>query len=642
MAWFGGILRVRTPPAGRSRWPLWLGAILVLTFVVYLPSLDNGFINWDDNSYVTENPAIAQPSLHDLTVPVGGNYHPLTMVSLMLNYRLSGLNPASYHWLNLLIHLANTALVFVFIRRLSGGRFWTTIASSLFFGIHPTHVESVAWVSERKDVLYAFFYLTSLILYLRYLDSGRVRWLILTPFAFLLSLASKPAAVVLPLSLLAVDYFRRRPWSLSLALEKAPFFAISIAAGLLTIHAQHLAGATSASELYSPFKKMLFASYATAMYVVKLFLPVHLSAIYPYPRYTLTTLGPKFYIALAALAILLPAILYFCRHVRVVLFGLAFFFINIVLVLQLFTVGTSVMADRYTYLPYIGLIFALAWWLDESPGPKLARLPVRPLVAGGLLLLFPFSLVQTWKRCDVWQDPETFWNDTIQKYPRQIVDAYNNRANYYYRSAKRVDDALADYDQALALNPRVPRTWMNKGMVLAEQNRNDSALVCFDHVLELQPEHTDALNNRGGIKFRKGDLTGAVDDFSRAIELKPDFWYAYTNRGLAYFHLGEYEKSIADWRRATELQPNNPTTYQTFGSIGEALLQLNRPREAVAEYDKAIRSAPPGDERLAAYYLNRSNARWALNDRGEALRDALEAQRLGAKVDPAYLRRLGK
>ena len=162
----------RASPAGG--WLLWLGAILVLTFVAYFPSLGNGFINWDDNWYVTSNSLMTNPTLHGiLTTNLGGNYHPLTMASLVMNYKISGMNAGSYHWLNLLLHLANTALVFFFIRRLSGGRLWTSVATALFFGIHPTHVESVAWISERKDVLYAFFYLIALLTYLTYLETTR-------------------------------------------------------------------------------------------------------------------------------------------------------------------------------------------------------------------------------------------------------------------------------------------------------------------------------------------------------------------------------------------------------------------------------------------------------------------------------------
>src|SRR5258706_9560495 len=266
----------------RGRWGLALLGILVLTFAAYIHSLGNGYVNWDDNYYVTLNPLVSHPTLGGiLTTQVAANWHPLTIASLALNYRISGLHPASYHWLNLLLHLANTALVFLFIRKLTGGRVWTTVITALFFGIHPMHVESVAWIAERKDVLYAFFYLLALITYLRYLDNRRLVTLLATLLAFVCSVASKPAAVVLPLSLLAIDYFRRRPIHLAAWLEKVPFFAVSIAGGLLTIQAHRSAGAIADPHVWTPIQRLLFASYATVMYGVKLFLPVSLSVVYP-------------------------------------------------------------------------------------------------------------------------------------------------------------------------------------------------------------------------------------------------------------------------------------------------------------------------------------------------------------------------
>ena len=617
--------------------------MLVLTFCVYLPSLDNEFTNWDDEYYVTENPLLANPTLGALlTANLGGNYHPLTMATLALNYRISGLNPASYHWFNLILHLANTALVFFFIRKLSGGRFWTTVGTALFFGIHPMHVESVAWISERKDVLYAFLYLIGLIAYLRYLVQRRPAWLVATFLAFVLSVASKPAAVVFPLTLLAIDYFRRRPWTPAVALEKAPFFAASLAGGLLTLVAQRFVGAVASPHVWSPFQKLLFASYGTVMYVVKLFVPVGLSAIYPYPNPNATpsAIGPEFYVALGALAILLPAIVYLCRRVPVVLFGIGFFFINLVLVLQFFTVGQAVMADRYTYLPYIGLFFALTWWLDEGPGTVPGRLPLRPAIAGGLLLLLPFSLVQTWRRCDVWQNSGTLWNDTIRKYPSQIANAYNNRGCYSLDKGNP-DAGLADFDRALAIDSTFGRAWLNKGTVFAERSVNDSALVCFERAVALMPKSYEALNNRGAIKVRFRDLAGAVEDCSRAIAVNPSFRGAYTNRAYAYSLLGEFERSIADRRRAIELDPRNPTNYLQWASIGSTLQQLGRHREAITQYGEAIRTAPPGDRRLGDYYLRRSRSWLATGDRNRALGDAREAARLGAKVDSTYLRQLG-
>jgi len=627
------------PSSGAHHSLLWLGAVLLLTFVAYWPSLSNGFINWDDNWYVTENSLMTNPTLHGiLTTNVGGNYHPLTMASLVLNYKISGMDAGSYHWLNLLLHLANTALVFLFVRMLSGGRLWTSVVTALFFGIHPMHVESVAWVTERKDVLFAFFYLLALITYVRYLDTKRWSWLLGTWIAFVLSCASKPAAVVLPLTLLAIDWFRRRPWRSGVWVEKIPFFAVSILAGLLTVKAQQTVGATAASALWSLPQRVLFACYGTVMYVVKLFVPFHLSAVYPLPSTAATRLRPEFYLAAGVLAVVLPALLYLCRRVRPVVFGIAFFFINIVLVLQVLTVGAALMAERYTYLPYIGILFALAWWLDEPAGNT--RIPVKPIVAGIFLLLLPISLVQTWNRCRVWKDPETFWNDTIQKFPKQIVDAYYNRGNHYMRTG-RLPQSLADFDQAVALNPGIQRIWYNRGLVLAEMNQNDSALVSFEHSLRIEPKNVDALNNRGAMKYRLGKLADAASDFTRAIELNPRYRDAYSNRAFAYYDMKEYEKAAADRKKAIEVAPGNPANDEEYFWLGVSLQRLNRQQEAAEALTEAIRTARPGSARLGRYHLSRAYSREALHDRAGAVSDVHEAQRLGEKVDPAFLRAIG-
>src|SRR6266850_4367962 len=626
-------------PRAREIWLLCLGAILLITFLIYQPSLDNDFTGWDDSYYASQNAIVTHPSLKTLlTEPLVGNYHPLTMASLTLNYAISGARPAPFHWLNLILHLANTALVFFFVRKLTGGRLWTTVVTALFFEIHPMHVESVAWIAERKDVLYAFFYLLALLAYLRYLDRSRWTWLLATWLAFVLSVASKPAAVVLPITLLAIDYFRRRPFHLRLILEKVPFLLVSVAGGLLTLHAQKSTGAMVAPHQWTMFERILFASYGLAMYVVKLFVPLGLSAIYPYP--TVAGVPPGYYAAFLAVVILLPTILILFRRDRAVLFGIAFFFINVALVLQFITVGQAVMADRYTYLPYIGLFFALSWWLDERPGTKVAGISLRANLAALFLALMVVSLIQTWKRCDVWQDAGALWNDTIRNYPNQIFDAYNNRGVYLI-AQNRYEEALADLNHALALNPRVARAWVNKGSVYAETNRNDSAYVCFERAIEIKPDYPEALANRGGIRSRRGDLVGAVEDCTKAIQLNPTFRGAYMNRASTYFKMGEFEKAVEDRRRVIELDPRNPENYIQMGSIALALAQLDRTRDAIAAYDEAIRTAPPEDrQRLAGYHLRRSQTWWRLKERERALIDAQAAKRLGADVDSAYIREL--
>ena len=634
------LIAAKRPPARAEL--LWLSGILLLTFAAYIPSLNNGFTNWDDPLFVLDNPLLANPNaMAVLTTPIANNYHPLTIWSLALNYRLAGLNPVSYHWLNLLLHLANTGLVFVFIRQLTRGRLWATVVTSLLFGIHPMHVESVAWIAERKDVLYALFYLLGLVAYLRYIDGRGLGWLGATLLAFVLSAASKPAAVVFPLTLFAIDFYRRRPFRWHIVLEKVPFLALSLLDGVLTLHSQQATGAIDLQRWGPSFQKVLFASYGTMMYAVKLFVPVHLSAIYPYPRDS-ERLAPEFYLAFALALIALPTIIYLCRRSRPALFGMAFFFINIVLVLQLFTVGQAVMADRYAYLPYIGLFFAFAWWLDERPTPSSIGRTLRLALIGSLALLVPFSLYQTWKRCEVWKSSETLWSDTIQRYPHRIVDAYYNRGLFYlYQNGARLGAALADFDQAIALNPRAAKAWLNKGIVLSERNQVDSAFVCVDRALQIQPDLFAAWSERGRLKARRGDLAGAVADFSRSIAINPRYREAYRNRALVYTMTEEYEKSIRDSRRVIELDPKSPDNYVQIGSIGVALEHLNRYTEAVAELDGAIRLAPHGNWRLGVYFLYRSYAKWALGEQAGALDDAREALRLGAKIEPAYLHEIG-
>ena len=621
---------------------LWLLAILALTFLAYLPSLRNGFTNWDDPLYLNENPFLRESTVGAvLTTPVASNWHPLTIWSFALNYKLFGLNPASYHWINLLLHLANTALVFVFVRRLAKDRFWTIVLTSLFFGIHPMHVESVAWIAERKDVLYTLFYLLGLLAYLRYLDTRRWAWLGGAFAAFVLSVAAKPAAIVFPLTLVAIDYLRRRPLDVRALLEKAPFVAVSIAGAILTLQAQEGTGAINREELGPLVPRILVASFGLMMYVVKLLVPTNLSAFYPYPKNPATNLGPEFTLAFVVVVVLLPAAIYFFRKNRAVTFGLAFFLINIVLVLQFYSVGHAVMADRYTYLPYVGLFLVLAWSLDERPAARSSGFLAKRVLAGVLLLLVPVSLYQTWTRCGVWQNSGTLWNDVIRQYPGRIVDAHNNRGRYFYQEEGRLDVALADFDQAIALDPRIAQIWLDKGIVLARMGRPDSALACFDEAVRIKPDFVPAWNNRGGMKLQKGDPAGAIADISEAIRLDPTFRDAYANRAIAYSMAPDHERSIADNRRVIELDPQNPGNYLHLGAIAAALEELGRHREAIAACDETIRLAPAAESRRGPYYLVRSRAWSALGDRAQALRDAEEARRLGMVVDPEYLKTIG-
>jgi tetratricopeptide (TPR) repeat protein len=349
----------------------------------------------------------------------------------------------------------------------------------------------------------------------------------------------------------------------------------------------------------------LLGCYGLVTYVVKFFVPVRLSALDPFPNVEGRGLGPEFLLALAAVAVLLPAAVILFRKNRAVLFGLAFFVINIVLVLQFFAVGGALMADRYTYLPYVGLLFAFTSPLDARPGAGSRELLPKRLVAGCCALMLPAFLFLAWKRCDVWKDSMTLWEDVVRK------------------------------------RPEGARGWNYRGVTWNEQSRFDRAYEDFDRAVKLKPLFAEARNNRGAIELRRGDLQGALADFSLAVQQNARYRDAYTNRALAYSMLGDHEKSIADTRRAIELDPKNGSNFMQYGYIGDEYQALQRHQEAIAGYSEAIRTAPSGDAHVGGYYLSRSRSWAALGDRDRALSDAREAVRLGASVDSTYLTKIG-
>lgn len=551
--------RRRSPaaPSGTNARTLLL-AVLAVTFVVYLPSLDNEFTNWDDTIYVTQNRLVAHPDLRALlTTPVNGAYHPLTMMSFALDYQLFLLRPGFFHGVNLLLHLVNTALTFLFIRRLLGGGLWAPAVTALLFGIHPMHVESVAWIAGRKDVLYALFYLLGLLAYLRYLDARRPLWWGLTFAAFVLSAASKPAAAVFPLTLVAIDWYRGRTLDLRAFVEKVPHVAVAVLTGVLNIQAQKSAGAVTDVALWEPIERVFLASRALVLYVQKLFAPVGLSAIHPMPD-PAAKLGPEFWISAAVLLVAVPFVVILARRNRAVVFGILFFLVNIVLVLHIVPFGISLIADRFTYLPYIGLFFALSRWMDDGPKPSTAGSPWRTVAAGVLTLLIPASLFLTWKRCDVWQSSETLWNDVIRRYPISV--AYYHRGHHHHYVSGMAQAALADYDRALSLHPGNPHVWTEKGTLLSELGRMDEAYAALDRAIALDPRAAKALSRRGILKGQRGDLEGAIADFTRAIEADPLYREPRQSRAVAYTMLGRHDLAVADSRRAVELEPDNPRT----------------------------------------------------------------------------------
>ena len=391
--------------------PSWIiPSILIITFLAYIPVLNAGFVSWDDGEYVYENPFFKANDLSSLLAePMQGNFHPLTMLSLYFNYLISGFDAWSYHLLNVIFHLLNCFLVFRLAMLLSNGKTIVAFVTAILFGIHPVHVESVAWVAERKDVLYTVFFLAALISYFKYAKTNSRKHYLFSVLLFVLSLLSKPSAVIFPLVLFCTDLLLKRELNKKLILEKIPFGILALIMGIVTYYAQHEAGSFGKIH-FDLITKVLYGFYGIMMYIIKLFIPANLAVFYPYPPINVR-LPAEYYIAPVFFAILAFVFFYSLKRNRVIAFGILFYIINLLLVLQFLPVGSAVIAERYTYIPYMGLFFILGWLIDRSARGKISK---ASLFISPVVLLFS---ILTWRQASTWHDSASLWDNAIKNRP---------------------------------------------------------------------------------------------------------------------------------------------------------------------------------------------------------------------------------
>ena len=586
--------------------------LLLITLLAFSPSFQNEFVNWDDNYYITENPYVQDFSPTNIkkmfTSFMVGNYHPLTMLSLSFNHAVSGNHPFSYQLVNILLHLLNVFLVFYFIQLMSKGKTWIALVTAFFFAIHPLHVESVSWISGRKDVLYTAFFLGALIAYYRYLQSKKSTLLIAVVFWFLLSALSKPSAIVLPVVLLLLDYWYGREWEIKWLIEKIPAFIIAILFGILTLKAQQTA--IEAFD-YSIIEKTMFGAYALLLYFIKAFVPFSLSCFHPYPLTTTASSLPLIYKIAPLLVIALLGLLFYTgRKSKVIVFGLLFFLINIVLVLQFITVSQTIIAERYTYLPYVGLYFILAYGLyflmaDKKWNFRFVSLFV--LLAG---LLFTYM---TFQQCRVWKDSKTLWTKAIETYPKTAAQAYYNRGLIYLEEQK-LPQALSDFSKAINIKPDYVLAYNGRANVYQRGNDFLKAYKDYSSALQQGKNEYITLNNRGKLHFAAGKHQEALQDFSAAIKVKPAAANSYNNRGNVYFKRQEYDKAIEAYQKALSIQAHN---FLAQANLGAAYLQQQKYEPALAHLNRAIELNP----NYGQAYINRANLYTQQKKYKEALQD---------------------
>jgi protein O-mannosyl-transferase len=598
----------------------------LMAFLAYIPSLKNGFINWDDNLYVYENPDIHALNFgflrHVFTSYTAFNWHPLTIISYALDYRLMGLDPTVYHLTNIIFHSFNTFLIALLAFKLceSAAPDWAiesprpdgatpalvvSFITALLFGLHPQHVESVTWVSERKDVLYSFFFILSTLSYLKYSSQRRYGSYILALLFFALSIMSKPMAVSLPIVLLIIDYYplnrfagsRNNIWSAGrLLLEKVPFFVLSALSSILTMNAQK--SSLASIVVVGLMTRLSVAVRGYMFYLYKMVISAKLAPIYPYPEHvvlvSLEYMGSFILFAGISLFALLVS-----RKYKIFIAVWAYYLITLLPVIGIIQVGAQSAADRYTYLPSVGPFMlagvGIAYLMeksDASNGIRKMLAPVVVSVAGIGLTIFSY---QTLRQQTFWKDSLTLWNYELKEFPR-AYPAYHDRG-VIYMYLHEYTMALDDLNKAIEINPNASfLSFYTRGTVYHMKGDDLLAVKDFRVAAAIDPRSSKLHNDLGISYGNLGRYEEAVKEFDRAVELDSKFGEAFNNRGYTFLKIGKYDRAIEDLRKALELEPGNASV---CNSLGSAYAKVGDAKQSKFYFEKASRASKEGPQTVA-------------------------------------------
>lgn len=615
-----------TPPklfadGGKLSVPSWaITVVLVFTFLLYSRALFNNFVYLDDDQYILTNPFLRDFSFKGVWAIFSSfyfsNYHPLTTLTFFFEYSLFGTNPFPYHLFNLLLHLLNIWLVYKLVEKLSGTRICALVAA-LLFGIHPMHVESVAWISERKDVLYACFYLSSLMVYLRYLETGhRIKFYLGSLSLFLFSLLSKSAAVTLPVLLVAIDIYKDRKINIKSILEKIPFFILSLVFGILTILSQKSGGAINDfSSAYDILDRFFIIVYSIAFYVVKLIAPVNLSAMYYYPISDGGALPLQYYFSLPFILVIGWLLFKTKSFRKEAMFGVLFFLIAISVMLQFVTFGYALTAERYTYISYIGFFYIAGQAMSNIEKNRILK------IATILFSFFVFVFtIQTWNRIGAWKNGDVLINDVIEKNPT-IYDGYWTRANLKNTKGD-LQGALIDFDKVIEYRPDFASGHRMRGDIRLKLGDYEGAIEDLDRAISLDPTIAEAYNIRGNAYYKSGNLKSAFLDCDKALELNPKLVEAYNNRCMLKAISGDTAGAMADINKSIELSPNNADSYSNRANIK---VMMKNFKDALDDFNHSLKLNPDN----GMVYFNRGISRLNLNDNAGACEDWKRAMELG-------------
>jgi len=652
--------------------PVLLGIIILYTLIVYSPVIKNNFLNWDDNAFIVDNEDIRNINLENIknwvSQKYNDNYLPLTIFSYAVDYKIDGLDARVFASTNLIFHLINACLVFWLILLIlryidnknevsyhnsKNNSYLIAFIVSLLFAIHPLNVEAIAWLSERKNLLYSFFYLLSIICYIRYIKKNNYWIFILSIFLFLLSLLSKGVAVSLSLSIVAIDYlFYRKIFSTKVILEKIPYFLLSVVFGIITFQSTNNGIIKSGFPLYERFT---CASNAFFLYLYKLCLPVNLCAFYPFPRKVLFLYWIYFFIIVIAFTLI---IVYRKKISRVKIFAILFYIINIIFLVQLIPFGYSIIAERYIYISSIGFFLLFAILLVKY-------IPQYFLFAFLIVLLVLFGHI-THDRVKIWNNSLQFWDDVIKKYHNEYIpEAWNNRGTAkegkgdlkgsledYIMAIKLKPDytvayfnkaeveksmgnytaSLNDFNMAININPVYQKAYFGMAEVKELQGNYNGAIDDLNHTLKISPLYKNAYIKIGEIKEKSEDYIGAKETYQKAVNIIPNFKEAYYALGNLYIKRKKFSRSIENLNMAITIMPQFKEAYNLRGIDNFYLKKTN---DAKKDFTQAIKL----DTTFSEAYYNRANLYKILNENENSLKDINKAILFNPKYLNAYILR---
>jgi tetratricopeptide (TPR) repeat protein len=541
-----------------------LGAavIVLMTLLVYAPAMQAGFV-WDDDTFLTENPLIKAPDgLYRFWLTTEApDYFPLTSSSLWLEWRLWGRNATGYHVVNVALHAISAVLIWIVLRRLQILGAWL---AGLVFAVHPVNVESVAWITERKNTLPMVFHVMTILLFLKFEGDGRRRWYFFSLGTFLMGLLSKTSVVMLPFVLLGCAWWQRGSVVRKDVVRSVPFFVLSGLLGLVTIWFQY--NVAIGKEIVRPegfFPRLAGAGWAVWFYLYKAIIPYNLSFVYPRWQIDASSVV-SFVPAFILLACLMLFWWYRRDWGRVFLFAMGYYVVTLFPVLGFFDIyymKYSLVADHWQYTSIIGIIamvVGLGVWICHG-WPKHGR----QLATAAAVALVGLLSVLTWNQCHIYQDSETLWVETLKKNPASWI-AHNNLGIILDKQGK-IEEASAHYSEALRIKPDYAETHNNLGAALIRQGKIEQALGHYYKALQIKPDYAEAHNNLGAALIRQGKIKQALSHYYKALQIKPRSAKAHNNLAVLLAKAGRLDEAISHYLEALEIKPDFAEAHYNLG-----------------------------------------------------------------------------